>query len=220
MLAKLCRKTWGVTSERRALKDLLPMVRETAERIVVAVAVEDIRAGCCIPTCLEELDNGQADRADRRPLLAVDQPQATPVCIRFGPHQADHLAAAAAGQCDLTNDLHRRRVLLLLLSCAQHLTQRPVLRFREPAGADVVLRLPQAMGRIDRYDTGLDGVGENAAKEPDRTCRRSSAATDDGLATQLLRLDRHSRLAGHNVLQDLVDVGLGQVLHASRTRVG
>ena len=195
--------------ERRVLEDLLPVVRETAERVVVAIAGEDICAGGCLPTRFEKLDNRQADRTDRGALLAVDQPQAAPIGICFGPHQADHFAPAAASQRDLTNDIHGRRVLLIFLGCAQHLAQRPILRFREPAGADVVLRLPQAVGRIGGDDASFDRIGEDAAEEPDGSRGRSGAAADDRLAAQLLRLDGNSRLAGHDVLQDLVDVGLG-----------
>jgi len=47
--------------ERRALEYLLPVVWETAERVVVAVAGEDICAGGCLPTRFKELDNGQSD---------------------------------------------------------------------------------------------------------------------------------------------------------------
>lgn len=59
--------------ERRTLADLLPMVRETTEGIVVAVAWEDMSRRLSSDV-RQELDNGQAYRTDRCPLPAVDQP--------------------------------------------------------------------------------------------------------------------------------------------------
>ena len=44
---------------------------------------------------------------------------------------------------------------------------------------------------------------------------RSRATFDDGLSAQLLGLDRNPRLAGHDVFEHFVDVGLGEVLDPS-----
>jgi hypothetical protein len=52
----------------------------------------------------------------------------------------------------------------------------------------------------------------DAAEKTNRARGRSSAASDDGLAAQLLGLDRNPRLSGHDVLEDLIDVGLGEIL--------
>jgi hypothetical protein len=68
------------------------------------------------------------------------------------------------------------------------------------------------MGRVAFNDAGLDGVGENAAEETNGARSRSSAASDDGLSAQILGLDRNSGLSSHYVFEDLVDVGLGEVL--------
>jgi hypothetical protein len=41
---------------------------------------------------------------------------------------------------------------------------------------------------------------------------RSRTASDDRLSAQLLGLDRDLRLSGHDVLENLVDIGLGEIL--------
>jgi hypothetical protein len=82
--------------------------------------------------------------------------------------------------------VQRAGVLLLLFGRSQHLAQRPVLRFREPARADVVLRLPRAMSRIDRHDAGFDNVGENSTEQPDRSRSRTSASAERRLTVRLL----------------------------------
>src|SRR5260221_13135069 len=74
------------------------------------------------------------------------------------------------------------------------------------------------MGRVAFNDAGLDGVGEDPAEKTNGPRSRSSATSDDGLSAQLLGLDRNPRLSGHDVLEDLVDVGLGEVLDPSRSQ--
>src|SRR5882757_5254119 len=74
------------------------------------------------------------------------------------------------------------------------------------------------MSRVAFNDAGFDGVRENAAEETNGARSRSSAASDDGLSAQLLGLDRNPRLSGHDVLEDLVDVGLGEILDSSRSQ--
>jgi hypothetical protein len=68
------------------------------------------------------------------------------------------------------------------------------------------------MGRVAFNNARFDGVGKDATKKTDGARSRSSTASDDGLSAQLLGLDRSSRLTGHDVLKDLVDVGFGEVL--------
>ncbi len=70
------------------------------------------------------------------------------------------------------------------------------------------------MSRVAFNDAGFDGVGENAAEETNGARSRSSAASDDVLSAQLLGLDRNPRLSGHDVLENLVDVGLGEILNS------
>ena len=97
------------------------------------------------------------------------------------PLEADHLAAAAAGQRDLANDVDRRGVFLVLGRFAQHLAERSILRFREAAIADIVLRLTDAVGWIVLDDAGFDSIGENAAEQTYGSCCRAGAAADDWL---------------------------------------
>lgn len=71
------------------------------------------------------------------------------------------------------------------------------------------------MGRVTFNDAGLDGIGENAAEKTYRPRGRSRTASDNCLSAQLLGLDRNPRLAGHDVFEHFVDVGLGEVLDPS-----
>jgi len=68
------------------------------------------------------------------------------------------------------------------------------------------------MGRIGFNNAGFDGVGEDTAEKANGTGGRSCTTADDGFSAQLLGLDRNPRLSGHHVLEDLVDVGFGEVL--------
>ena len=68
------------------------------------------------------------------------------------------------------------------------------------------------MGRVAFDDARVDCVGEDTAEKAHGARGRSSAAANDGLSAQLLGLDRNPRLSGHDVLQDLVDVGFGEFL--------
>ena len=69
------------------------------------------------------------------------------------------------------------------------------------------------MGRVAFDNTRFDGIGKDAAEKTHGARGRSSAASDDGLSAQLLGLDRNPRLSRHDVLEDFVDVGLGEVLN-------
>ena len=212
MLAKLWRKHMrGDIGERRVPEDLLPVVGEAAERVVVAVSRG--RHRCRYAVFRRSSRNSTTGRPIGRievpSLLSIRRRQLASVSasVHIRP---DHLAPAAAGQRDLTDDLDRHGVLLVLLR--PRAAFAPSVRYSASVSrrlADIVFRLPQTMGRIGGDDAGFDRVGENAAEEPDGSRRCSGAASDDGLAAQLLRLDRDSRLAGHDVLEDLVDVGLG-----------
>src|SRR5438552_1269545 len=68
------------------------------------------------------------------------------------------------------------------------------------------------MGRIGFNNARFDGVGEDTAEKANGAGGRSSAAANDRLSAQLLGLDRNPRLSGHDVFEDLVNVGLGEVL--------
>jgi hypothetical protein len=63
-----------------------------------------------------------------------------------------------------------------------------------------------------RWPAKLIVAAQNAAEQTNGTRGRSSAASDDGLSAQLLGLDRDPGLSGHDVLEDLVDVSLGEIL--------
>jgi hypothetical protein len=71
------------------------------------------------------------------------------------------------------------------------------------------------MGGIVFNDASLDGVGEDAAEEPDRSGRGSRATSDDRLAAQFACLDGSPRLSSHDVFEDFVNVGFGEILHPS-----
>src|SRR5262245_48903744 len=53
----------------RALEDLLPVVRDAAERIVLALTWKDINANCAYAPAFEILDDGKADGANRLTFL-------------------------------------------------------------------------------------------------------------------------------------------------------
>ncbi len=72
----------------RVLKDVLPMVRKTAERVVLALRWEDVCADIIGAPPLEVFDDWQPYGADGFTLLAVLQPQATRLGVRFRPFQA------------------------------------------------------------------------------------------------------------------------------------
>src|SRR5258707_4381972 len=67
------------------------------------------------------------------------------------------------------------------------------------------------MGWIALDDARFDGIGKDATKKSHGARGRSRTAPDDCFAAQLLGLDRNPRLSGHDVLEDLADVGLCQV---------
>src|SRR5690606_9823615 len=96
------------------------------------------------------------------------------------------------------------------------LAENAVLVLREPAVTDLVFRFAQTMRGIVFDDAGLDGVCEDAAKQPDSPGRGPGATPYDRFATQLSGLDRGARLPRHDVLENLVDVGLREILDPSR----
>ena len=71
------------------------------------------------------------------------------------------------------------------------------------------------MSWIGFDNTRFDGVGEDPAEKTNGAGGRSSAAANDGFSAQLLGLDQSPRLSGHDVLEDFVDIGLGEILDPS-----
>src|SRR5260221_2341757 len=101
---------------------MLPMVREAAERVVLALPREDVRADIVGAPSLEIFDDRQPNGTDGFTLLTVLQPQAARLRVRLRPFHADHLATSAAGQRDLANDVHGHRVFVAFGGVAEHLT--------------------------------------------------------------------------------------------------
>src|SRR6266851_8554156 len=187
------------------------MVGEATERIILALAGKDICTNSVRAPPLEILDDRQANGTNGFPFLTVRQSQTARLGVGLRPFQADHLATSAAGQRNLANDVHGHGVFVVLGSVAEHLTQYSILRLGKPTLSYIVLWLADAMGRIALDDAGFDGVSKDAAEKTNRACGRSRTASDDRLSAQLLGLDRDLRLSGHDVLEDPVDVGLGEV---------
>jgi len=99
------------------------MVREAAEGIALTMPWEDECIDIEGAPSLEIIDNGQSYGTNRFTLLAVLQSQAARFSVRLRPFQADHLAATAAGQRKLTNDVRNRDIFLLLGGVAEHPTE-------------------------------------------------------------------------------------------------
>ena len=91
-----------------------------------------------------------------------------------------------------------------------------VLGLTETTIAHIVFGLFQAMCRIAFDDAGVDCIGKDASQQADRSCSRSGAAAHDGLAAQLPGLHGYARFPSHDVFQDLVDVGLGEIFDPAR----
>jgi len=65
-------------------------------------------------------------------------------------------------------------------------------------------------------DARLHGIGENASEQTDGPRGSANSTSNDRFPAQPLGLDADTRLAGHDVLQDFVDVGLDEILHTPR----
>src|SRR3981189_921019 len=107
---------------------MLPMARETAERVVLALPRENKCADMVGATLLEIFDDRQSYETDGFTLLTVLQSQTTRLGISLRPFQADHLASSAAGQRNLTDDVYDCGVFRLLDGVAEHPTQYSILR--------------------------------------------------------------------------------------------
>ena len=106
------------------------MAREAAEGVVFTLPREDVCADIVGAPSLEILDHRQPDGTNGFTLLTVLQPQATRLAVCLRPFQADHLAAPAAGQRKLANDVDGGSAFLLLGSVAEHPTKYSILRLR------------------------------------------------------------------------------------------
>src|SRR5437016_14136837 len=105
------------------------MVREATEGIVVPIPRKDIGSYLLFLPSFHELDNGESDWTDRSALFAVCQTQATCFGVYLRPLETDNLAAAAASQRDLANNVDGDGVFLVLTSFPQHFPKRSILRF-------------------------------------------------------------------------------------------
>jgi hypothetical protein len=166
MLAKLWQRACGVTSESgESLKSCsqwlgkLPNALSSPWPGKTYVPTSSVRR-CSAASLLQILDNRQSDWADGFSFFTVFEPQTARFGVRLGPLQADHFAASAAGERDLANDIRRHRVPLFLGGFAQHLAQRPILRFGQSPLSHVVLWLAETVRRIGgRDDPSLGGIG-------------------------------------------------------------
>jgi hypothetical protein len=83
------------------------MVREAAERVVLAFPPEDVCADIVCAPSLEIFDDRQPNGTNGFTLLAVLQSQAARLGVRLRPFQADHLTTPAASQGNLANKCPR-----------------------------------------------------------------------------------------------------------------
>src|SRR5690348_3989715 len=154
---------WRDIRKRRLSEQLLPMIGKTAKGIIVSISWKDIGSKPVRPSGLQKFHHGKPNGADRSSLFAVREAQAARFGVHLGPLEANDFAAAAAGQGDLANDIDSDGVFLVLGCRAQHLAQRPIFRFSQPAVADIVSRLADAVSWIVLDDSGFDGIGEDAS---------------------------------------------------------
>lgn len=63
--------------------------------------------------------------------------------------------------------------------------KRSILGFGQAAVADSVFRRPKTVRRVCLDNAGLHRISEDAAEQTNGSRRRSSAASHDGLSTQL-----------------------------------
>src|SRR5882724_2580074 len=165
MLAKLWRRTWGVTSDSGESSKRCFQWLGKLPNAFLALSREDVCADIVGAPPLKILDDRQANGANGFSFLTVLQSQTARLGVSLRPFQADPLASPAAGQRKLANDVHDRSVFLLLGGVSEHPTQYSILRLRESTLSYIVLWLANAMGWVALDDARLDRVGENAAKE-------------------------------------------------------
>jgi hypothetical protein len=199
----------------RVLEDVLPMVREATERIVLSlpgktyVPTSSVRRRSRYSTTgkpIGRMDSPSLQISNRKQLASVS------ASVHFKPIISLRRQSVSAIWRMM---FHDRGVFLLLGGVAEHPTQYSILRLREPTLPHVVLWLAESRVALD--NPCFDGVGKDAAEKTDGTRGRSSTASDDGLSAQLLGLDRNPRFSGHNVLENLVDVGLSEILNPPGT---
>src|SRR3546814_15115502 len=91
-----------------ALEDRLPLARKTAEcLIVLSNSWEHESLFFNRAQALKPFHDARANRANRRALLAVVEPQAATIRIELAPFQTDDLAAPRSGQGDIASDPSR-----------------------------------------------------------------------------------------------------------------
>ena len=115
-------------------------------------------------TRFQKLDNRQPDRPDRGALFAVDQPQAAPIGIGFGPPEADHFAPTTSCERDLADDIGRHRVFLIF-AALRNIRPGPILLFGQATVANFILRFANTMRRISVDNSGFYGIGKDSAEE-------------------------------------------------------
>jgi hypothetical protein len=116
----------------------------------------------------------------------------------------------------LPNDIYGHPVLVVLASRLEDGAERSVLGIAEASRSHVIFWPSNSVRGVGFYDSRLDGVSQYPAEESHRTRRCSHAASHDGFAAQLSRLEAAISFASDHIFQDLIDIRLGDVLHPPR----
>src|SRR5690606_19877904 len=118
----------------------------------------------------------------------------------------DDFAAPATRHCNQPEDLGMDPVAITSLPLPENAAQNPVLGFAEPTVADLVFRFAKTMRWVVFDHPGLDRIGEDAAKQAHGPDRGTATAANDSFAPELLGLHGYPRLAGDDVLHQIVHV--------------
>jgi hypothetical protein len=110
-------------------KDLIPMIGKATERIIVALAWEDVIASFSHPSPFQKLHHRQPDGPGGGTLLTFGQTQAARLHIGFHPPQLDHFRTAASGESNLADDISRHLVSLVLSRFTQDSSKGAILSF-------------------------------------------------------------------------------------------
>lgn len=97
---------WCNARQRRASKNLDPVLRKADQRLSIDRSGEDRPRGMPGAACVQQIDHRKTNRADGRTLFAVSETQTAIVDVHLRPYQIDNFASPAAGQRDCSS--HRR----------------------------------------------------------------------------------------------------------------